>query len=141
MKNMTAEVKVGIMTVVGVLLLFFVVVGLSHADLFRSSGLTVHVAFSDANGLQAGNTVRYVGVNVGKVESVTAGKDGVEVTLKLKKGTEIPKDSEAVITTDGLMGEKLVSITPGQDTQHLVTDGGTLQGDKVKSVDDVMDNC
>ena len=35
MKNMTAEVKVGIMTVVGVLLLFFVVVGLSHADLFR----------------------------------------------------------------------------------------------------------
>lgn len=85
MKNMTAEVKVGIMTVVGVLLLFFVVVGLSHADLFRSSGLTVHVAFSDANGLQAGNTVRYVGVNVGKVESVTAGKDGVEVTLKLKK--------------------------------------------------------
>lgn len=141
MKNMTAEVKVGIMTVVGVLLLFFVVVGLSHADLFRSSGLTVHVAFSDANGLQAGNTVRYVGVNVGKVESVTAGKDGVEVTLKLKKGTEIPKDSKAVITTDGLMGEKLVSITPGQDTQHLVTDGGTLQGDKVKSVDDVMDNA
>ena len=141
MKNMTAEVKVGIMTVVGVLLLFFVVVGSSHADLFRSSGLTVHVAFSDANGLQAGNTVRYVGVNVGKVESVTAGKDGVEVTLKLKKGTEIPKDSKAVITTDGLMGEKLVSITPGQDTQHLVTDGGTLQGDKVKSVDDVMDNA
>ena len=141
MKNMTAEVKVGIMTVVGVLLLFFVVVGLSHADLFRSSGLTVHVAFSDANGLQAGNTVRYVGVNVGKVESVTAGKDGVEVILKLKKGTEIPKDSKAVITTDGLMGEKLVSITPGQDTQHLVTDGGTLQGDKVKSVDDVMDNA
>ena len=141
MKNMTAEVKVGIMTVVGVLLLFFVVVGLSHADLFRSSGLTVHVAFSDANGLQAGNTVRYVGVNVGKVESVTAGKDGVQVTLKLKKGTEIPKDSKAVITTDGLMGEKLVSITPGQDTQHLVTDGGTLQGDKVKSVDDVMDNA
>lgn len=39
------------------------------------------------------------------------------------------------------MGEKLVSITPGQDTQHLVTDGGTLQGDKVKSVDDVMDNA
>ena len=141
MKDMTAEVKVGIMTVVGVLLLFFVVVGLSHADLFRSSGLTVHVAFSDANGLQAGNTVRYVGVNVGKVESVTAGKDGVQVTLKLKKGTEIPKDSKAVITTDGLMGEKLVSITPGQDTQHLVTDGGTLQGDKVKSVDDVMDNA
>ena len=35
MKNMTAEVKVGIMTVVGVILLLFEVVGLSHSDLLR----------------------------------------------------------------------------------------------------------
>lgn len=141
MKTMTAEAKVGLMTIIGVLLLFFVVVGLSHGTLFRPSGMTVHVTFADANGLQAGNSVRYVGVNVGKVETVATGKDGVEVTLLLKKDAQIPKDSKAVITTDGLLGEKLVSITPGQDTSHLLADGGTLTGDKAKSVDDVMDNA
>ena len=134
MKTMTAEAKVGLMTIIGVLLLFFVVVGLSHGTLFRPSGMTVHVTFADANGLQAGNSVRYVGVNVGKVETVATGKDGVEVTLLLKKDAQIPKDSKAVITTDGLLGEKLVSITPGQDTSHLLADGGTLTGDKAKSV-------
>lgn len=125
MNKWSAEARVGLMTIIGILLLFFVVVSLAHTDVFKSSGITAHVTFNDANGLQAGNSVRYVGVNVGKVESVAAGKDGVQVTLKLKEGTEIPKDSKAVITTDGLLGEKLVSITPGQDTAHLLTDGGT----------------
>ncbi|WP_441562205.1 MlaD family protein [Colibacter massiliensis] len=141
MNKWSAEARVGLMTIIGILLLFFVVVSLAHTDVFKSSGITAHVTFNDANGLQAGNSVRYVGVNVGKVESVAAGKDGVQVTLKLKEGTEIPKDSKAVITTDGLLGEKLVSITPGQDTAHLLTDGGTLTGDTAKSVDDVMDNA
>lgn len=88
---MTAEAKVGLMTIIGVLLLFFVVVGLSHGTLFRPSGMTVHVTFADANGLQAGNSVRYVGVNVGKVETVATGKDGVEVTLLLKKMHRFPR--------------------------------------------------
>ena len=95
--NWSAEAKVGLVTIVGVLLFTFVVVSLAHTEVFGKPGYSLHILFKDANGLHPGNSVRYVGVNVGKVESVTPSKDGVDVRIKLNKGTEIPRDSKASI--------------------------------------------
>lgn len=86
----SAEAKVGLVTIVGVLLFTFVVLTLAHAEIFGKPGFVVHTEFKDANGLQKGNSVRYVGVHVGKVESVKPSRDGVDVAMKLEKGTEIP---------------------------------------------------
>ena len=124
----SAEAKVGLVTIVGVLLFTFVVLTLAHAEIFGKPGFVVHTEFKDANGLQKGNSVRYVGVHVGKVESVKPSRDGVDVAMKLEKGTEIPRDSKVTITTDGLLGEKIVSITPGNDKNHLLADGDYISG-------------
>ena len=75
----SAEAKVGLVTIVGVLLFTFVVLTLAHAEIFGKPGFVIHTEFKDANGLQKGNSVRYVGVHVGKVESVKPSRDGVDV--------------------------------------------------------------
>lgn len=137
----TAEAKVGLVTIVGVLLFTFVVLSLAHAQIFGKPGFVVHTTFKDANGLQQGNSVRYVGVNVGKVDKVVPSRDGVDVTMKLDRGTEIPRDSKVTITTDGLLGEKIVAITPGKDTSHLLADGDYLEGSQSKTMDDMMDGA
>jgi len=93
----SAEAKVGLVTIVGVLVFTFVVLTLAHAEIFGKPGFVIHTEFKDANGLQKGNSVRYVGVHVGKVESVKPSRDGVDVTMKLEKGTEIPRDSKVTI--------------------------------------------
>ncbi|MCH4166291.1 MAG: MlaD family protein [Megasphaera sp.] len=134
----SAEAKVGLVTIIGVLMFTYVVISLAHAEIFGKPGFEVHTVFQDANGLQQGNSVRYVGVNVGKVEGVTPSKDGVDVKMKLNKGTEIPKDSKVAITTDGLLGEKIVAITPGKDKGHLLADGDILGGVQTKTMDDMM---
>lgn len=136
--NWSAEAKVGLVTIVGVLLFTFVVVSLAHTEVFGKPGYPLHILFKDANGLHPGNSVRYVGVNVGKVESVTPSKDGVDVRIKLNKGTEIPRDSKASITTDGLLGEKIVSITAGEDRENLAAEGDYLSGSDAKTVNDMM---
>ena len=109
----SAEAKVGLVTIVGVLIFTYVVITLAHAEIFGKPGYEIHAMFRDANGLQKGNSVRYVGVHVGKVVSVSPSKEGVDVAMKIDKGTEIPKGSKLAITTDGLLGKKIVSITPG----------------------------
>ena len=137
----TAEAKVGFVTIVAVLLFVFVVLTLAHTEVFGKPGFEVHAVFHDANGIQKGNAVRYVGVNVGKVERVATSKDGVEVTMKLDDGTEIPKDSKVSITTDGLLGEKIISFAAGKDKRHILADGDFIGGDQAKTMDDMMESA
>lgn len=137
----SVEAKVGLVTLVGVLVFTYVVITLAHAEIFGKPGYLVHTEFADGNGLKEGNSVRYVGVNVGKVDKVRPSRKGVDVTLKIDKGTEIPKDSKVAITTDGLLGEKIIAITPGQDETQLLQDGDTLQGTAGKTMDDMMDSA
>ena len=66
----SAEAKVGLVTIVGVLVFTYVVINLAHAEIFGKPGYVIHAMFRDANGLQKGNSVRYVGVHVGKVTDV-----------------------------------------------------------------------
>lgn len=61
--------------------------------------------------------------------------------MKLEKGTEIPRDSKVTITTDGLLGEKIVAITPGNDKNHLLADGDYIDGSQGKTMDDMMDSA
>lgn len=137
----SSEAKVGFVTIVAVLLFSGVVMGLAHIELFGKPGFVIYTEFNDANGLQKGNSVRYVGVHVGKVEKVTPSRNGVDVTMKIDKGTEIPRDSKIVITTDGLLGEKIVSISPGADRSHLLADGDYIDGKQGKTMDDMMDSA
>lgn len=136
----SAEAKVGLVTIVGVLVFTYVVINLAHAEIFGKPGYVIHAMFRDANGLQKGNSVRYVGVHVGKVTDVTPSKNGVDVAMKIDKGTEIPKGSKLAITTDGLLGEKIISITPGKDSTQLVADGEYLNGNDGKTMDDMMES-
>jgi phospholipid/cholesterol/gamma-HCH transport system substrate-binding protein len=137
----SVEAKVGLVTVIGVILFTYVALSLAHTAVFGKPGYIVHALFADANGIKEGNSVRYVGVHVGRVEDVAATKDGVNITLKLDKGTEIPKDSQIAIGTDGLLGEKMVTITPGKDTGHLLSEGDYLYGAAGQTMSDMMDNA
>lgn len=136
----TAEAKVGLVTILGVLLFTYVVISLAHAEIFGKPGYEIHAMFRDANGLQKGNSVRFVGVSVGKVSGVHPSADGVDVVMKINKGTEIPKGSKITITTDGLLGEKIVSITPGPDTTQFVHEGEYINGNTSNTMDDMMDS-
>lgn len=137
----TAEAKVGLVTIIAVLLFTGVVLSLARVEIFGKPGFKVHTTFQDANGLQKGNSVRYVGVNVGKVEKVTPSRDGVDVLMRIDEGTEIPTDSKISITTDGLLGSKIISITPGEARNSILGDGDIIDGNKGKSMDDVMESA
>ncbi|HRW99299.1 MAG TPA: MlaD family protein [Cyclobacteriaceae bacterium] len=109
-------------------------------DMF-SNTFKLRVVFNNVNGLQPGNNVRFSGINVGSVLAVDIENDStIEVTMRIRENlrTHIKKNAVASISTDGLMGNMLVNISPGKGEAAVVEDGDLLQSYSRIKTDDIL---
>jgi phospholipid/cholesterol/gamma-HCH transport system substrate-binding protein len=124
------KIKIGLFTFLGLLVLVLFIFFLGNQKSLFNSTFTVNGEFKNVNGLQVGNNVRFAGINVGVVESITIVNDTtvrVDLTLNSDVKKFIKKDSKMNIGSDGLMGDKLVVIAPGGITsQEEIQNGGRL---------------
>ncbi|HBB36305.1 MAG TPA: MCE family protein [Cyanobacteria bacterium UBA8803] len=71
------------------------------------------VRFTDVAGMKTGASVRYRGVDVGKIKQVKATTNGVDVTMEIDSADlAIPRDSAIEANQSGLIGETSIDITP-----------------------------
>jgi phospholipid/cholesterol/gamma-HCH transport system substrate-binding protein len=99
----------------------FLVYALSHSGRSSAGGYGLTASFDHIDGLGVGADVRIAGVKVGSVTSAAIDPKSFNavVTLTVQDGLEVPKDSSAEVTSDGLLGGKYLSISPGGDTTDL----------------------
>jgi len=90
-------------------------------------GYDLHAKFDRIDGLLAGSDVRVAGVKVGSVTAMRIDPQSYQavVNFSVADSIKLPKDSSAVITSDGLLGGKYLSLEPGGDTA-MVAPGGEL---------------
>ena len=103
----------------------------------------VYAHFKNISGLKEGNYVRYAGINVGTVDNISMLNDTtVVVGLLLQKKIKayIKEDAMASIGSDGLMGDKLIAISPGSYSLPLVKDGGIVKTVNPVDVDRIVNN-
>ena len=67
---------------------------------------------AQSGGIFVGAEVTYRGVTVGKVEGLRLSGDGVLVDARLDRGTEVPKDTEAVVENRSAVGEQYLDLQP-----------------------------
>lgn len=136
------KVKIGIFTIVGLLVLFLAVFYIGNQKSMFSSTFRVYGMFNNVSGLTVGNNVRFAGINVGVVEAINIVNDSsvrVDLTLNNNVKKFIKTDSKLSIGSDGLMGDKLVVIAPGGISSNTeVNDGGKLNGINPVDVDKVI---
>ncbi|MDU2063692.1 MAG: MlaD family protein [Sporomusaceae bacterium] len=126
----STEAKVGAMTLAALTLLAGMIISLSHFS-FGEKGYPVSVLFRDVAGLVPGNIVRYAGVQVGRVETVSIEPGAIRVVMQIKKDTAIPAQSHFTIGSDGLLGEKFISIVPpAAADSSMLEPGAIVQGDE-----------
>jgi phospholipid/cholesterol/gamma-HCH transport system substrate-binding protein len=95
-------------------------------DWTDSGGRTFLARFDDVSGLREQAHVVVAGVPVGRVERLALVGRSATVTLRIEESSlEIPVDTVASIRSKGLLGEKLLDLTPGASAQ-LLEDGGVL---------------
>jgi phospholipid/cholesterol/gamma-HCH transport system substrate-binding protein len=97
--------------------------------------------FEEVNGLQAGNNIWFSGVKVGTIKSLSFyGKSQVLVDMQIDREAQshIRKDAHTKISTDGLIGNKIVVIFGGSDEAPAVKERDTLLSEKTLGTEDMM---
>ncbi len=134
-------------TVVGlfiVLGLVFLLAGILAIGNLRSTFVRkIHVTaiFEDVNGLLPGNNVWFSGMKIGTVHSLSFyGKSQVRVEVKIDEKSQqfIRKDAKVKISTDGLIGNKIVIIYGGTEMAQSVEDGDSLGIEDMVSTEEMM---
>jgi phospholipid/cholesterol/gamma-HCH transport system substrate-binding protein len=125
MKKYTMETIVGIFIVFGLLCIGYMTIKLGHVSLMSDESYSLIARFTTVTGLRVGNPVSILGIEVGKVERITMDQEEQKavVELKIKKDIKIYDDAIASIKTEGLIGDRYLSIDPGGSGSVLKNHG------------------
>ena len=140
-KTVTQKISLGFFVIIG--LLIFVLAIYFIGDKQKMFGKTNHLTavFNNVNGLQLGNNVRYSGINVGTVRGIAMINDTViRVDMIIDDAIlkHIKKDAIATISSDGLVGNMIISIAPGEGTLPLVKAGDEIRSFNRIRTDDIL---
>ena len=139
--NVGKRIAVGLFISIGLAILILAVftIGGQHKAFVKS--IRLHIIFDNVQGLQPGNNIWLSGMKVGTVKSINFyGNSQVVVVLNVERQAQphIRKDSKARITTDGLVGNKIVVIDGGSDSSPAVSDNDSLQSEHIAGTQELM---
>ncbi len=132
---------VGIFVFLGLAIFILTVLTLGSQKKTFEKSITVKAFFSNVNGLQKGNNIWFSGVKVGTIKKVSLKENGkVEVDMSIEEQSVkfIPKDAKAKISSDGLIGNKIIEIYGGTSNTAALESGDVLNNDTLLSTDDIM---
>jgi phospholipid/cholesterol/gamma-HCH transport system substrate-binding protein len=142
MKNTTGNnFKLGLFVSTTIALFIAGVYFIGDRQQMFSRSFHIYGYFKNIDGLQVGNNVRYSGINIGVIGSIHQISDtSVQVAFVINESSHkfIKKNVNAVIGTDGLMGNKIVSLVPGPSGQPVVNDNDIINTIKPVSMDEIM---
>ena len=134
-------VTVGIFVFLGLTLLVVGVLTIGNMKKAFSRSITVQSVFDDVNGLQPGNNIWFSGVKIGTVKKIRFyGDSQVEVTMNIEAKSQeyIRKDAKAKISSDGLIGSKIIVIYGGTTKVPSIEDGDHLAVERIFTTEDMM---
>ncbi len=131
---------VGIFILLAIVLLVIAIFAVGNQQKTFVKTITVRSVFNDIEGLQAGNNIWLYGVKIGVIKKINFyGKNKVQVLMSIEKDaqTHIPKDAHVKISTDGLIGNKIIIVYGGTFLQ-TIEENDFLESDTTVSSDAIM---
>ena len=118
-----AETVVGAI-VLGIAIIFAVFLWTFSDVGFGTGQYTVDAKFRSAEGITVGTDVRLAGVKIGSVSNLSLDPQTFQAIaqLSIKPEYQMPDDSAAIISSEGLLGGSFVEILPG-GSYELMEDG------------------
>src|SRR5262249_50715187 len=115
----------------------------SRENLF-SRHIDVYTEFSNINGLPTGAKVLVDGLAAGHVKRIQipgspSGKFRVQLQIEDRVRRMVRNDSIAAIQTEGVVGDKFVSITKGSDQAPEAGPGTTLSGKETSDISALLE--
>lgn len=97
--------------------------------------------FYNVSGLQVGNSIRFSGISVGTVDNIRIINDStVQVDMLIRKNVQqfIKADSEAGISSEGIIGDRVIILTQGSYNAPMASNGEHISSIEPIETDDIM---
>ncbi|WP_034239630.1 MlaD family protein [Aquimarina atlantica] len=140
-KTASQKLKLGVFVVIGTVLLIAALYSIGNRQNLFGSNIRIMTQFTNVNGLELGNNVRYSGINVGTVSKIKMIDDTriiVEMLIRENIGKHIKKDAVATIGSDGLVGNMIINIIPRESKKLPVVSGDTILSYSKIGTDDML---
>lgn len=125
--TMAAAVKLGIFTIVSVLITGLLAVIMGNVGF--GPGRTYTAVFTNASMIQKGDDVRVAGVNVGEVKGVEHYERAhAKVSFRVDADVEVTTASRAEVRFLNLVGDRYLALEQGKESEssERLADGGTI---------------
>jgi phospholipid/cholesterol/gamma-HCH transport system substrate-binding protein len=133
--------KLGMFVLLGLALFIVAIYFIGNSKNLFGSTFYLSANFKNVSGLKVGNNVRFSGINIGTVKKIEFISDSaVVVKLVIKKEVQqyIKTDATASIGSDGLMGDKVLTISPGTSSNHIVKNNALIASKTTPELEDMM---
>ncbi len=131
---MKPETKLGIFTVLGLIVLGMSLYFLGGFSITRSYDLNVE--FADVSGLPVKAAVKLAGVEVGKVKDIKIEDQKVIVVAAIHEDVPIYKGAKFAVVMTGIIGTKYIKVTQGDESLGLLKEGAYVRGVDEKPMDE-----
>jgi len=137
---MSRQLKVGLFVVFGILLTMFAVFLIGDTKQLWTGKVGYSTTFHEVAGLKPGAPVRMGGLDVGDVVQVGHGKDPgdvrvfVRMAISKSEADHIRADTLARIINKGLLGDKMIELTPGSPEAQPLLPGAVVPSEEPSDV-------
>ena len=129
------EIQVGITVIISLIVLIWGT--LWFKQIRFSGGVDRYVVeFSTVGGLKSGDRVQVRGIRLGSVDTFAIEGDVVRVHFWVREGADLCRDAEIVLTSQGIVGEMLMEILPGEG--ETAPDGHVFRGRVLQDMNAMM---
>lgn len=140
-KSVSHKIRLGVFVVLGTVLLVSALYFIGNRQNLFGNNMELHAEFTNVNGLQLGNNVRYSGINAGTVKGIEMiGESRIMVSMVIedKIARRINKNAVATIGSDGLVGSMLISILPQEGESRPIISGDTIKSYTKIGTNDIL---
>ena len=133
--------KLGMFVIIGLVLFVGTIYFVGKQKNLFGSTFELYSKFNSVSGLEIGNNVRLSGINIGTVDDIDFLTDTtvvIKMIIKDEARQYIKKDAYANISSDGLMGDKVLVINAGKKSNVLVENNDYIKSKKAVEMDDLM---
>lgn len=128
-KSTLQRIRLGVFIVLGTILLVITLYFIGNRQNLFGKSIELNAEFTNVNGLQLGNNVRYSGINAGTVKKIEIiAQSRILVSMIIDEGIsiQIKKNALATIGSDGLVGSMLINILPQEGESLPIVSGDTI---------------
>lgn len=136
--------RLGLFIFIGTVLIVISIFLLGSKENLFSSTIEIKTFFNQVEGLKNGAPVRLSGYDVGSVSQISLSEDTtgyVEVRMNINVALKhfIRIDSRATVETEGLVGKKIITITPGSPDMPEVSNGSIIQSKEPVNIGKIIE--